>query len=587
VVEPGRRCLGDRYELHRMIAAGGMGQVWRAVDLALHRSVAVKVLRSEYTGDPSFLARFRAEAQHAASLSHPHVAAVFDYGEETAQDGTGETLAYLVMELVEGEPLSALLAREGALGADTTLRLLQQTAFALAEAHRMGLVHRDVKPGNILVRDDGSVKITDFGIAWSARSVALTRTGQVIGTPQYLSPEQAEGRLATPASDVYALGLIGYECLTGHPAFEGDNAVTIALKQVQQEPEPLPGALPPGVRTLITRALVKDPAARIPDGAAFGAAIDDVLAGRELAEVPAPPTQHVAALPLPRADAAGPVAGATVLSPPTPRRGRRVATALLPLVALLAGAGIAAGVLQALPDGRPASTAVAAEQRDSGSFLLASDDHVGRPVDEVAAELTALGLVVELKAEPTAAVPGDQVTGISPTGRQLRAGDVVVVRYAVPLPRTGDTGGGGAGPSGALVTDVTPEPATPSAESPVETPVSAEPPLRSGGASTPSTEPTTEQPRTPVTPTDPGTTIDPGTEPGTTDPGTDPGTSEPGTEPGTTDPGTTDPGTTDPGTTDPTTPPGPTTPTTSPAPTAPTTSSTSSTAPKTSRVPRT
>lgn len=194
MVEPGRRCLGDRYELLGLIAAGGMGQVWRGVDTALHRSVAVKVLRSEYTGDPSFLARFRAEAQHAASLSHPNVAAVFDYGEETAQDGTGETLAYLVMELVEGEPLSALLAREGALGTEPTLRLLQQTAFALAEAHRAGLVHRDVKPGNILVRPDGSVKITDFGIAWSARSVALTRTGQVIGTPQYLSPEQAEGR---------------------------------------------------------------------------------------------------------------------------------------------------------------------------------------------------------------------------------------------------------------------------------------------------------------------------------------------------------------------------------------------------------
>ena len=241
MVEPGRRCLGDRYELHQLIAAGGMGQIWRGTDVALHRPVAVKVLRSEYTGDPSFLERFRAEAQHAASLSHPNIAAVFDYGEEIAQDGTGETMAYLVMELVEGEPLSALVAREGPLDTQTTLSLLRQTAFGLGEAHRAGMVHRDVKPGNILVRPDGSVKITDFGIAWSARSVALTRTGQVIGTPQYLSPEQAEGRLASPASDVYALGLIGYECLTGHPAFDGDNAVTIALKQVQQDPEPLPG----------------------------------------------------------------------------------------------------------------------------------------------------------------------------------------------------------------------------------------------------------------------------------------------------------------------------------------------------------
>ncbi len=560
MVEPGRRCLGDRYELHQMIAAGGMGQVWRGTDIALHRSVAVKVLRSEYTGDPSFLARFRAEAQHAASLSHPHVAAVFDYGEEIAQDGTGETLAYLVMELVEGEPLSALLAREGALDTDTTLRLLQQTSFALAEAHRMGLVHRDVKPGNILVRDDGSVKITDFGIAWSARSVALTRTGQVIGTPQYLSPEQAEGRLATPASDVYALGLIGYECLTGHPAFEGDNAVTIALKQVQQEPEPLPRALPPGVRTLITRALVKDSTARIPDGAAFGAAIDDVLAGRELPEAPPQATQ-VAALPLPHGSGAAPATGATVLAPPAPRRGHRLAVALLPLVALLAGAGIAAGVLQTISDNPPASTAEAAEQRDSGTVLLRAGDHVGRPVGEVVEELAALGLVVELNTEPTAAVPADQVTGISPTGRRLRAGDVVVVRYAVPPPRVGSSTRTGTAPREALATGAAPRTDDTAGDVATQGPTTSVPALESGE---PSTTPTA-----PVTPVVPGTT-DPGTtepDPGTTDPGTAPGTGggttqpepdpEPDPEPEPTEPTTTSP----------------TTPTTTPPPTTATASS--------------
>src|SRR4051794_31016907 len=267
-----------------------MGQVWRGVDIALGRPVAVKVLRSEYTGDPTFVARFRAEAQHTAALNHPNIACVFDYGEETARDGTGETLAYLVMELVDGEPLSSLLRREAPLDAETTLSLLRQTAFGLAEAHRAGLVHRDVKPGNLLVRNDGTVKITDFGIAWSARSVALTRTGQVIGTPQYLSPEQAEGKLASPASDIYALGLIGYECLAGHPAFDGDNAVTIALKQVRSQPEPLPDELPAGVRTLIRKALVKAPEARIPDGAAFVAAIEDVLEGRPLPDDPAPTT---------------------------------------------------------------------------------------------------------------------------------------------------------------------------------------------------------------------------------------------------------------------------------------------------------
>ncbi len=509
MVEPGRRRLGDRYELDHMIAAGGMGQVWRGVDTALHRSVAVKVLRSEYTGDSNFLARFRAEAQHAASLSHPHVAAVFDYGEETAQDGSGETLAYLVMELVEGEALSAMLAREGALSTDTTLRLLQQTAFALAEAHRMGLVHRDVKPGNILVRDDGSVKITDFGIAWSARSVALTRTGQVIGTPQYLSPEQAEGRLASPASDVYALGLIGYECLSGHPAFDGDNAVTIALKQVQQEPEPLPGGLPPGVRTLITQALVKNPAARIPDGAAFAAAIDDVLAGRMPAAVAAPPTRDVAALP--PGEVVGPTSGSAVRSPPVPRRGRRMALALLPLVALLAGGGIAAGVLQALSDGTPAATAVAAEQRDSGSILLEAADHVGQPVDEVTERLTALGLVVELRAQTTADVPRDRVTNISPTGLQLRPGDVVVLQYAVPPARTGQATEGRTGSSGVVTVEAAPEPVAPSDPEPVApepvapVPVAPvpvpEPTLQASVPSSPTVLQPTPKPSTPASPT--------------------------------------------------------------------------------------
>jgi hypothetical protein len=432
VVEPGRRCLGDRYELHQLIAAGGMGQVWRGFDIALHRPVAVKVLRSEYTGDPTFVARFRVEAQHAASLSHPNIAAVFDYGEEIAQDGTGETLAYLVMELVEGEPLSTLLSREGPLGTTTTLSLLRQTAFGLGEAHRAGMVHRDVKPGNILVRPDGTVKITDFGIAWSARSVALTRTGQVIGTPQYLSPEQAEGRLATPASDVYGLGLIGYECLTGHPAFEGGNAVTIALKQVQQDPEPLPAALPAGVRELIGRALVKNPAARIVDGAAFVAAIDDVLAGRALPAAPAAVVPPAAAVPPPRSASAAGAATRSVARPPAPRRRARVGMVLLPLLALLAGAGIAAAVLQALTDGTsPASTAAAAEQQQDGSIVLDADNYIGRPVDQVAEKLTGLGLTVRLREEVSDDALPDRVTGIDPAGTPLSSGDTVLVSYAV------------------------------------------------------------------------------------------------------------------------------------------------------------
>ena len=462
MVEPGRRCLGDRYELQRLIAAGGMGQVWRGLDTALHRPVAVKVLRSEYTGDPTFLERFRAEAQHAASLSHPNVAAVFDYGEEIAQDGTGETLAYLVMELVEGEPLSALLAREGRLDTATTLSFLRQTAFALAEAHSAGMVHRDVKPGNILVRPDGSVKITDFGIAWSARSVALTRTGQVIGTPQYLSPEQAEGRAATPASDVYALGLIGYECLTGHPAFDGDNAVTIALKQVRQEPEPLPSTVPVDVRRLIGRSLAKDPATRLVDGAAVVSAIEDIAAGRPLPDPP--PTVSVPAVaadgvPAPRSGGVDTGVSSAVSRPPAPRRRGRVASALLPLLALLVGAGIAAALLQLVSNDTPPSTAQAAETHDTSGIVLVARDYIGRPIDEVAAQLAAYGLTVHRRAVPSSgAVPG-AVTAVDPTGVKLRPGQGVLVSYAPATsgrPRTVGGGVTGAALGGAATSSADP-----------------------------------------------------------------------------------------------------------------------------------
>jgi hypothetical protein len=504
VVEPGRRCLGDRYELHQLIAAGGMGQVWRGLDIALHRSVAVKVLRAEYTGDPTFVARFRAEAQHAASLSHPNIAAVFDYGEEIAQDGTGETLAYLVMELVEGEPLSALVAREGPLDTSTTLSLLRQTAFGLGEAHRTGMVHRDVKPGNILVRPDGGVKITDFGIAWSARSVALTRTGQVIGTPQYLSPEQAEGRLASPASDVYALGLIGYECLTGRPAFEGDNPVTIALKQVRQDPEPLPGELPEGVRGLIGRALAKDPEVRFPDGAAFVGAVDDLLAGRP---VPAPPsTVAVGAVAAPPPPGHANTLTRSVARPPAPARRGRVAMVLLPLLGLLVGAGIAVALVQVLSDGHPGSTANAAERREAGSIVLDAADYVGRPIDEVAGRLSALGLNVQPRPEARDDVVPDRVTGIDPTGQPLAPAATVVVTYAVPVDQGEDSGGSGRpdgpAPTGAAVAgdgspddtgvgtgvDATPTSGTPDADASSTLPASSP----SASETTPSetTEPT-------------------------------------------------------------------------------------------------
>ncbi|MGK5112605.1 protein kinase domain-containing protein [Geodermatophilus sp. CPCC 205506] len=521
MVEPGGRTLGERYELAQLIAAGGMGQVWRGTDALLGRQVAVKVLRSEYTGDPTFRARFRAEAQHSAALSHPHIAAVFDYGETEATDGSGEKLAYLVMELVEGEPLSAVLRREGRLDAESTLSLLEQAASALAEAHRVGLVHRDVKPGNILVRDDGSVKITDFGIAWSAGSVPLTRTGQVIGTPQYLSPEQAEGRHATPASDVYALGLVGYECLTGHPAFDGDNPVTIALKQVREEPDPLPDDLPREIRTLIRRALCKNPEVRMPDGAAFVEAIDDVRAGRPLEE---PPATCAVVLPAPPPPALGAgtdeqetvrtaVPAARTTSPP-PRRHRRSAAVLVPLIALLVGAGVAAGVFAAINGDRQPLPQVAAQTEDAAEIVLDPADYVGRPVNDVALSLSALGLIVQRKEEVTADAVPDMVTSVDPVGRPLRVGDDVVVAFAVAPPPT-RTPNRGSTPVTGVAGEETPAPEQEEAPAPVEESAAPASPTPSAPTTTPSELPASMAPTSTSGSSSPPTSTAPTTTPTT------------------------------------------------------------------------
>ncbi|WP_136611701.1 serine/threonine-protein kinase [Sinomonas albida] len=244
--------LGGRYHLESRIAIGGMGEVWNARDQVLGRNVAIKILKEEYAGDTGFLQRFRNEAQHTALLNHPGIANVFDYGEDSGS-------AYLVMELVPGEPLSSILEREKVLSPDRTLNIMAQTARALAVAHARGLVHRDIKPGNLLITPDNRVKVTDFGIARLADQVPLTQTGQVMGTAQYLAPEQATGQQATGSSDIYSLGVIGYECLTGHRPFSGESQIAIALAQVNDAPPPLPEQVPAPVRALLMSMLAKDP----------------------------------------------------------------------------------------------------------------------------------------------------------------------------------------------------------------------------------------------------------------------------------------------------------------------------------------
>ncbi|MGP4018597.1 serine/threonine-protein kinase [Saccharopolyspora sp. 5N708] len=274
--------LADRYRLGQRIAVGGMGEVWQAVDVRLDRTVAIKVLKAELCGDAEFLHRFRTEARTTASLNHPGIAAVHDYGETAAIPDGPEDTAYLVMELVEGEPLAAILAREGRINTDHTLDMLEQAGRALQAAHERGLVHRDVKPGNILITPEGKVKLTDFGIAKAADAAPVTRSGMVMGTAHYIAPEQALGSDATPSSDVYSLAVVGYECLMGHRPFLSENAVTVAMMHIREIAPPLPPDVPPGVRALIEATLAKDPRRRYADGGEFANAVVAVRAGMPL-----------------------------------------------------------------------------------------------------------------------------------------------------------------------------------------------------------------------------------------------------------------------------------------------------------------
>lgn len=481
--------LAGRYEITAPIATGGMGEVWKARDRVLDRIVAAKVLKSEYTGDPNFLARFRNEARHTAALTHPNIASVYDYGETVDDTGT-QQLAFLVMEFVEGQPLVTILHDEGALPVDWTLHVLSQSADGLSAAHRAGVVHRDIKPGNLMVRPDGVVKLTDFGIAQARDTTPLTRTGMVVGTAQYLSPEQAQGMEVTAASDVYSLGVVGYECLAGVRPFDGASQVAIALAHINRPPPPLPGHVPPAVRLLIERALAKDPADRFPDGGAFAEAIRRVANGGTLAPItPAAgprttPTQVVggvatgaalaggavaaAALadsrtqvipatgPGALAAAGGPARGAAGPMPPLqtppdddwdalddedPRGGRGkwvwLSAALVLLLLLVGGTWFLLNDGNRGTGGAAAGTSTAPTSASPTGIQLDPAAFIGRPADEVQAELEAAGLTVtrreaddaELASAGTALDAGD-VAGLRPSGVLAAPGTAVVLYVA-------------------------------------------------------------------------------------------------------------------------------------------------------------
>jgi eukaryotic-like serine/threonine-protein kinase len=250
--------LGSRYEVRSLLGQGGMAEVYLAWDRALRRRVAVKVLAQGLARDPRFVARFRREAHAAASLSHPSIVAVFD-------TGTEEGTPFIVMELVDGRCLDDLLWEEAPLVAERAARIADAVAGALGHAHRAGIVHRDVKPANIMLAQDGSVKVLDFGIARAVAWTPVTTTIEVRGTAEYLAPEQVQGRQVDGRSDIYSLGAVTYEMLTGRPPFTGDSPLAIAYRHVQEQPAPVrslnPG-VPAAVEAAVMRCLQKSPAAR-------------------------------------------------------------------------------------------------------------------------------------------------------------------------------------------------------------------------------------------------------------------------------------------------------------------------------------
>jgi serine/threonine-protein kinase len=415
--------LGGRYRLNRRIAGGGMGEVWAALDEVLARSVAVKILRRELADDPTFRERFRAEARHAASLSHRGIAAIYDY-----DDGTADMRAapFLVMELVPGEPLSTIISDQGRLSPARTLDVVGQAARALQAAHDGGVIHRDIKPGNLLVTPDGTVKITDFGISRATNSVPLTLTGAIMGTAYYISPEQASGGAVTPASDIYSLGIVAYECLTGRRPFDGDTPVGVALAQVREEAPALPRDIPVPVHDLVMRMLAKQPDDRPASAAevsrqafSVGASASEDATTRMMFEPAA-----TAPMASPRGEEASrnrptDTDPRLVLPPPEPDGRRRRIYVLLGGTALLLGALALAGVLAA--GGNRATVPPSASSTPTPSVAADArvevdpDTYVGRPAVQVAAELRALGLRVDLDdAEGNG--PAGSVSSVSPAG---------------------------------------------------------------------------------------------------------------------------------------------------------------------------
>ncbi|MDQ1396037.1 MAG: eukaryotic-like serine/threonine-protein kinase [Acidimicrobiaceae bacterium] len=409
--EPEPRIYNGRYELVRHVARGGMAEVYQAHDQLLDRPVALKVLFPELSVDRSFVERFRREAQAAANLSHPNIVSVYDWGEE---DGT----YFIVMEYVDGRPLSAVLKGDGPLLPDRAAAIGADVAAALSFAHRNGVIHRDVKPGNVLITNDGLVKVTDFGIARAANAEEnLTQTGAVMGTATYFSPEQAQGSVVDARSDVYSLGIVLYEMVGGKPPFSGDNPVTIAYKHVREEPPPLRrlnSAVPAAFEAIVMQAMAKNPDER------YGSADElrsDLLRFRQGRGVQARPFTEVApttAVPATQVqrryvDDGGTVAvpvATTVATEDRPRRGNGVfVVLLLVMLAALAILGFLLGKQLGVFGGSSSSTG-----------QVAVPNVIGQTQDAAETQLRAAGLQATPQQVSNDVTPAGTVFDQDPKG---------------------------------------------------------------------------------------------------------------------------------------------------------------------------
>jgi eukaryotic-like serine/threonine-protein kinase len=418
--------LAGRYRLDKRRATGGYGEVWRAVDTLLQRTVAVKLLRAEISGDSDTQARFRSEARHAGSVTHENIAQIYDY----CEPGPDQP-AFLVMEYVDGPSLAEVLV-DGPLEPVRVMDVVAQCAAGLQAAHQAGLVHRDIKPGNVLTAEGGRVKLTDFGISHVAGSVSDTATGTLIGTPAYLAPERANGTRGTSSSDLYALGVLAYQCLTGEVPFSGD-PLQVALAHCTDPLPPLPGNVPAGVAALVGALTAKDPADRPESAAAVGAWAAGL---RDQQRTSAPGLADTAEDAGALAPAFPGVPGAEVLAPPTrtdrvSHRRWRLYAVLLPAAAIVAA--LTAVLLISMFDQSPQHVAAAgpshgAMVRVDGKTLL------GKPVPAVRRQLRHLGLDVQVRWQRSNRMPPGRVLSVKPAGLVPRESTVVLVGTLAPGP---------------------------------------------------------------------------------------------------------------------------------------------------------